>query len=312
MSISKKFSRFAWVVLIVNVVVVLMGAFVRATGSGAGCGSHWPLCKGVVIPRAPQIETIIEFSHRLGSGVALIFVLILFIWAFKIFPKRHPVRFGVSLSIFFIITEALVGAALVLFKWVAYDASTGRVISIAVHLVNTFLLLASISLTAWWASEGKPIKVKGSGKRSWIFIPALLGVLLIGVTGAITALGDTLFPVTSLAEGLRENFINTGNFLIRLRIWHPVIAVLVALYIGFVSFWVWNTCQDHWVKRFSVILGGLFIIQICAGLINVLLLAPVWMQIIHLLLAESVWITLVLLTATLLASKDNEKGELLG
>jgi heme A synthase len=311
MKISKRFSRFTWVVLFVNVVVVLMGAFVRATGSGAGCGSHWPLCKGVVIPRAPQIETIIEFSHRLGSGLDLILVLILFVWAFKNFPKRHPVRFGASLSLFFIITEALVGAALVLFKWVAYDASTGRVISIAVHLVNTFLLLASITLTAWWASGGKAIKIKGSGKKSWLIIPALAGVLLIGVTGAITALGDTLFPAPSLAEGLRENFINNGNFLIRLRIWHPIIAVLVALYIGFVSFWEWKSNQDPWVKRFSIILGGLFIIQICAGLINVFLLAPVWMQIIHLLLAESVWITLILLTASLLANKDNEKGELL-
>jgi heme A synthase len=306
---SKSFIRFAWAVLFVNVIVVLMGALVRATGSGAGCGAHWPLCNGVVIPRAPQIETIIEFSHRLSSGLALILVVILFVWAMKIYPKQHPVRLGASLSLFFIITEALVGAALVLFKWVAQDASTGRVISIAVHLVNTFLLLASITLTAWWASGGKPVQFRVNGKKSLVFIPALVGVLLIGITGAITALGDTLFPATSLADGIRQDFLNTGHFLVRLSIWHPIIAVLVALYTGFVSYWEWKSNQDLMVKRFSAVLGGLFIFQLCAGLLNVLLLAPVWMLIIHLLLAESVWITLILLTASVLAKTDDLKGE---
>ncbi len=306
---TKSFARFAWAVLFVNMLVVLWGAFVRATGSGAGCGSHWPLCNGEVIPRAPQIGTIIEFSHRLSSGLALILVVILFVWAWKIFPKKHPVRLGASLSFFFIITEALVGAALVLFKWVAQDASTGRVISIAVHLVNTFLLLASITLTAWWASGGSPIQIKGNGKKSWVLISALAGVLLIGVTGAITALGDTLFPSASLAEGIRQDFLSTGHILIRLRIWHPITAVLVAFYVGFIAYWEWNSNQDYWVRRFSATLGGLFILQLCAGLLNVFLLAPVWMQLIHLLLAESVWISLILLTASVLAKKDDSKGE---
>jgi heme A synthase len=306
---SKSFTRFAWAVLLVNVLVVLWGAFVRATGSGAGCGAHWPLCNGEIIPRAPQIKTIIEFSHRLSSGLALILVVTLFVWAWKIYPRKHPVRLGASLSIFFIITEALVGAALVLFKWVAQDASTGRVISIAVHLVNTFLLLASITLTAWWASGGNAIQFKGNGKKSLVLILALAGVLLIGITGAITALGDTLYPGTYLAGGIQQDYLKTGYFLFRLRIWHPVIAVLVAMSIGFVSYWEWNTNLDHCVKRFSSILGGLFILQLGAGLLNVFLLAPVWMQLIHLFLAESVWITLILLTASELAKKDDLKGD---
>ncbi len=302
---SKSFTRFAWAVLFVNMLVVLWGAFVRATGSGAGCGAHWPLCNGEVIPRAQQIETIIEFSHRLSSGLALILVVILFVWAWKISTKQHPVRLGASLSLFFIITEALVGAALVLFKWVAQDASTGRVISIAVHLVNTFFLLASITLTAWWASGGSAVQIKGNGKKSWVLIPALVGVLLIGITGAITALGDTLFPVSSLAEGIRQDFLDTAHILIRLRIWHPIIAVMVASYTGLVCYWEWKSNQDPWIKRFSAILGGLFILQLCAGLLNIFLLAPVWMQLIHLLLAELVWITLILLTASVLAKKDD-------
>lgn len=299
---------YAWGVLCFNIVVVLWGALVRATGSGAGCGSHWPLCNGEVIPPSPQIETIIEFSHRLSSGLALIFVIGLFIWSWKIYPKHHHVRLGASLSLLFIITEALVGAALVLFKWVAQDASIGRVISIAVHLVNTFLLLASITLTAWWASGANPIQLKGAQRNSLMMLVGLAGVLLIGVTGAITALGDTLFPAASLAEGLRQDFSETAHFLIRLRIWHPVIATLVGFYIGMISLWLWNSREEKWTRRFSAALGILFILQLSAGLLNVFLLAPVWMQLVHLLLADLVWITLVLLSASILEKKDGELG----
>lgn len=299
---------YAWGVLCFNIVVVLWGALVRATGSGAGCGSHWPLCNGEVIPPSPQIETIIEFSHRLSSGLALIFVIGLFIWSWKIYPKHHHVRLGASLSLLFIITEALVGAALVLFKWVAQDASIGRVISIAVHLVNTFLLLASITLTAWWASGANPIQLKGAQRNSLMMFVGLAGVLLIGVTGAITALGDTLFPAASLAEGLRQDFSETAHFLIRLRIWHPVIATLVGFYIGMISLWLWNSREGNWTRRFSAALGILFILQLSAGLLNVFLLAPVWMQLVHLLLADLVWITLVLLSASILEKKDGELG----
>lgn len=153
-------SRYAWGVLAFNLAVVLWGAYVRATGSGAGCGSHWPLCNGEVIPRALEVETQIEFAHRLSSGLALLLVIGLFVGAMRLYPRGHVVRSGAGLSLLFIITEALVGAALVLFSWVAQDASLGRVISVAFHLINTFLLLATITLTAWWSSGGKPISLR--------------------------------------------------------------------------------------------------------------------------------------------------------
>ena len=106
-----RFAKFAWFVLIWNVITALWGAFVRATGSGAGCGSHWPLCNGQVVPQAEQVATLVEFSHRIMSGLAMIGVLVLLIWAFRAYPKRHPVRFGAVASAVFIILEALVGAA---------------------------------------------------------------------------------------------------------------------------------------------------------------------------------------------------------
>jgi heme A synthase len=303
--IYSKFSKYAWGVLIFNLGVILWGAYVRATGSGAGCGSHWPLCNGEVIPRAPQIETIIEFSHRLSSGVAFILVLGMFLWAFRAYPKSHAVRLGASLSLLFIITEALVGAGLVLFEWVADDASAGRAISMAVHLINTFLLLASLTLTAWWASGGERISLADQGGLLFIFCIGFIGVILLGVTGAITALGDTLFPSDSLLEGFIEDLNPTSHFLLRLRVWHPIIAIVVGLYIIFVAGLLYLLRENQLLKRFASILILLFIFQLGAGIVNLVLLAPVWMQVLHLLLADLVWIAFVLLAAVTFGESES-------
>ena len=298
MSASKFFSRFSWGVLVYNLLVILWGAYVRATGSGAGCGSRWPLCNGEVIPRTPQFGTIIEFVHRISSGLSLFLVIILFFWAFRLFPKGNPVRFGAVLCLIFILTEAIVGAGLVLFEWVANDVSNGRVISMAVHLINTFLLLGSLTMTSWWAAGGARLKLRGQGVILWLFVFGFLGVILLGVSGAITALGDTLFPATTLSEGFSQDFNPAAHLLIRLRVWHPVIAVFLGFYLLFLSGLVALFRVTRTIRIFAALLAGFFIIQLGAGLVNLFLLAPVWMQLVHLFLADLVWITLVLLAMT--------------
>jgi len=300
-----RFAKYAWGVLAFNIGVILWGAYVRATGSGAGCGSHWPLCNGEVIPIEPQIETVIEFTHRLTSAAALLLVIGMFVWARRAYPQGRIVRVGASLSLFFIITEALVGAGLVLFQWVALNDSLERVISMAVHLVNTFLLLAALTLTAWWASGGRPLRLNGSG-QAWAFGLAYLAVMILGVTGAITALGDTLFPASSLQEGVIQDFSAASHFLIRLRVWHPLIAIISGTYILILSGLTALFRPQALVKRFTMILIGLFMAQLIAGLVNLVLLAPIPMQIIHLLLADLVWIALVLLGAANFAIDETD------
>lgn len=297
-----KFARYAWGVLGLNILVILWGAYVRATGSGAGCGSHWPLCNGQVIPGAEQIETVVEFTHRLTSGLALLAVLLLFIWGRRLYGRGEPVRRGVNLSLFFIITEALVGAGLVLFGWTAQDDSLGRAVSIVVHLVNTFLLLASLSLTAWWASGNAGGRLANRGGLLWLLGIGFAGALLMGASGALTALGDTLFPAGSLAEGLSRDFSPTAHFLERLRVLHPVLAVLVSVYLIAIAYFHNFKTYGAAPARLARWLTGLLLVQLAAGLVNVLLLAPVWMQMVHLLLADSVWIALVLLAAAALSA----------
>jgi heme A synthase len=295
-----RFAKYAWGVLVYNLAVILWGAFVRATGAGAGCGNHWPLCNGEVIPRAPQAETLIEFAHRLSSGLALLLVVVSLVWAWRAYPKGHPVRLGVILSMIFMITEALVGAALVLFEWVAYDASLERVFSISIHLVNTFLLLASLTLTAWWASGGPRPRLHERGAAFWGLGAGFLGMLVLGVSGAITALGDTLFPAESLAQGIQQDFSPAAHFLTRLRVWHPILAITTGLYLIFLALLLSGFKPHPTTRKLAGMLSGLFVVQLLAGLTNLILLAPVWMQLIHLLLADAVWITLVLLASSTL------------
>jgi len=298
-----RFAKFAWGVLAYNLVVILWGAYVRASGSGAGCGSHWPLCNGEVIPRTSQIETLVEFTHRLMSGAALIIVIILVVWAWRSFPAHHPVRLGAGFSMFFIITEALVGAGLVLFQLVAQNASIARALSMSVHLANTFLLLASLSLTAWWASREQSVDLKKGGLVTAGFGIGLLGVLVLGISGAVTALGDTLFPATSLAEGLSQDFSSTAHLLVRLRILHPTIAIIVSIYLILLVYWVGLIKPDPLSRILRRGLTILVAFQLLAGIINVYLLAPIWLQIIHLLLADSIWILLVILSSNTLAKQ---------
>jgi heme A synthase len=297
-----RFAKFAWISLAYNIFVILFGAFVRATGSGAGCGAHWPLCNGVVVPRPQQIETIIEFTHRVTSGITLALVVILAVWAWRIYRKGSLLRVSSALALFFTITEALVGAALVLFGWVAKNDSAARAISVMIHLVNTFLLLASITVTAWWATEGAPERLRLHGLPGALLLIGAGGILLLGASGAITALGDTLFPSSSLAEGFSQDFSPTAHYLIRMRVYHPGIAVSVGIYLFLVTGFVRRKINAPHLAGIVNLLYGLYAAQILLGILNIGLLAPVWMQIIHLLVSTLVWVTFVLMSTVVFSS----------
>lgn len=287
---SRRFSRAAWGVLAYNLLVVLWGAFVRASGSGAGCGDHWPLCNGVVVPRAPRIATIIEFTHRVTSGLALLAVAGIIIWALRLFPRGHRARRFAVLSGVFLCVEALLGAGLVLFRYVQHNASAGRAVYLSAHLLNTQILLAMLVLTAWYGSSGVSRAWRGVPK---VIAAALPVALLVAVSGALAALGDTLYPAVSLASGMQQEFSHSAGALLRLRALHPAVAVLGAIVLLAAAMTAWRSSKAA-VSRMGAIVALLVAVQIAAGALNVLLLAPVWMQILHLLIADLLWIALVM------------------
>jgi cytochrome c oxidase assembly protein subunit 15 len=307
-----RLAKFAWAVLGYSLLVVVWGAFVRASGSGAGCGSHWPLCNGVVVPRDPGAATLVELTHRISSGLALVLVVVLLVWAFRATRRGSPVRLGATLSFVFILVEAAIGAGIVLLEKVGEDSSVARAIWLAGHLVNTFILLACLTLTAWWASGGSPIRVRGVKRSAWVAGALLAGMLVVGVTGAVTALGDTLFPAPSLAQGFRQDLSPAAHFLIKLRVLHPALAVALGLGLliaipGLVARVPEGPMPPPSSESVAKALGALVLLQWAAGIANVLLLAPIWLQLVHLLLADLLWITLVLLTARALADRRRDR-----
>jgi heme A synthase len=297
---QKRFATFAWILVGYTVLVILWGAFVRATGSGAGCGTHWPTCQGDVIHRPQSIETMIELTHRLMSGVFGILILGLVIWAFRVFPRGHDVRKTAVLALFFTITESLLGAGLVLFELVSYNVSVARAFAASLHLVNTFLLLGFVTLTAWWGSGNPSVKLK-QGRLTWLLGLGLLAVIILSAAGAITALGDTIFPSETLLEGFQQDIDPAANFLVRLRVWHPVLAIVSSVYLLYLAGYVMAKRPfDNNIRRWGTITRIIVVVQLVGGALNVILLAPIWMQMVHLLLADSLWISLTIFSASAL------------
>jgi cytochrome c oxidase assembly protein subunit 15 len=299
-------ARFAWTALYWNIAVVLWGAYVRATGSGAGCGNRWPLCDGDIVGASANGQTIVEFTHRITSVISLLMVTGLVIWCWRVTKKGDWARYSTVLAAALLANEALLGAALVLLKHVGNDQSVGRLLFLCLHFGNTFLLLATLSLTAAWLSNGS---------RSYILIGkwrevgsiglGLLATMVTGITGAVTALADTLYPATSLPSSLAQDFSSGTPALLRVRLLHPAVATIAACYVLWVI-WRGSTAR-HRFSRSAIALIILLFVQVGIGMTNVLLLVPVWIQITHLFVADALWILLVLASADLVL-KPTEEG----
>jgi protoheme IX farnesyltransferase len=309
-----RFHQYAWGLLAYNLLVILGGAFVRASMSGDGCGNHWPNCNGALLPDFGQAKTLIEFSHRASTGLLLPLILVLVVWVFRAQPKGQPARAAAVFALLLTLLEAGIGAGLVLYRLVAHDQSVSRAIVMPAHLVATFLLLMSLALTAWWGQPavsdatgcGRTLRLKGQGAMGWALGLGLLATLALGVSGAITALGDTLFPASSVGAHVLGTHggapvPSSTHFLIGLRVYHPLIAMSAGLYLILIAALAMRLRPSPQVERFGRMVVTLFLLQMGAGLLNLGLLAPIWMQLVHLLLADLFWVSLVLLAAAALA-----------
>lgn len=297
---SRALRRFAWAVLVYFIAVILWGALVRATGSGAGCGDHWPLCNGTVLQHSPRADTMIEFTHRITSGISFFSALGLLVWVYKGTERGHLARAAAVASVAFTLVEAILGALLVKLGLTAQSQSPFRAPYLALHLANTLLLLAALTLTAHLLSR------QHGYKRQEVILVApvrtslgILVLLIVGVTGSLAALGDTLFPPHSLNSAFAQDFAAGSNWLVRWRWTHPTVAFLASIFL------IWLLVRAahrsaFWDNRsLSAIVLVLLAAQYILGVLDVFLLAPVWMQIAHLLGADALWAALVVLTARL-------------
>ncbi len=289
------FSKYALLYLIYNIYTILGGSYVRATNSGAGCGKHWPLCGGKVIPNFYFIHTLIEFSHRISSALVTVGGILLVAWSFYIYEKGNKIRHCSLGVLFFIFLEALLGALLVLLGLVAKNNSNLRLIFMPLHLVTTFLLLATLVITYVW-SKNYPSEFHLKNKPIKKSITSLLLLLFISCTGSITALSDTLFRPNYISENFINDIIFSQNILKILRSFHPILAIIISYILIKLLFSIktyknqLNEKNYITTNNYFKIFIGLTVIQIVIGFTNIFLLIPVWTQIIHLLTADLIWI----------------------
>jgi cytochrome c oxidase assembly protein subunit 15 len=284
---SKAMQRYAWAFVFYLIFVILFGGWVRISGSGAGCGNHWPTCQGVVLPVEPGIKTIIEFTHRITSGLSGIFGVAFVIWCWR--RKSEALPWAIATFVFLLI-EGFIGAVLVKKELVANDASLSRAIVIALHLVNTMaLMLCAVAMALRLGARTYRASPAGVG-----IVLAMFALVLTNATGAITALGDTLFPIQptmgpELLAKIREDLSPSQHFLVRLRIVHPIIAAAsAALLLG-----VFSLLQRKSGNRWATAGIALVSLQVVLGIANIWLAAPGVLQISHLLTAQLVWVCVV-------------------
>ena len=305
------FAKFAWATFAFNLAVILWGVFLRASHSGDGCGQHWLTCQGEVVPSAPELKTVIEYSHRVSTAVAGLVVLALVIWAFRAFERGTWVRKTAVLSMVFMIIEALVGRGLVLTGNTAGNWTPSRPYWTAGHLINTFLLIAFLALTAWFASGDRRMRF-GVPAKVWILLSiGVAEILFVGVTGSMAALTNMLFPSVSLTEGLAKDFDPNSHYLLRLRLSHPILSILSGVYLVFLSGWLKRLSDgDLPVSWWSRSLTTAVVLQLAFGAVTLLTLAPILLQLGHLLLADLVWVSFVLTAASFLALPANEPSDI--
>lgn len=300
------FAKFAWFTLAYNILVILWGVFLRASKSGDGCGQHWLTCHGEVIPSAPELKTIIEFSHRMTTGPAFVLVVILAIWAFRRFEKGSPVRKAALASLLFIVAEVLIGGVLVLTGNTAETLTAERPFLAIGHLINSFLLLASLTLTAWYAGDDRRLSFTGPRRPIILLAVAAAGILLVGTSGSVAALSNMLFPSATLAEGIARDFSASSNILLKLRVSHPILSIGTGVYLVFLAGWL-NALAGRQgpVQRSSSILTLIVVLQLAFGALTFFTMAPILMQVGHLLLADLLWISFILLSANFLSRPED-------
>ncbi|MBC7742227.1 MAG: COX15/CtaA family protein [Bdellovibrionaceae bacterium] len=274
-NLATKEARLLFFVWAYTLLVILWGAWVRISHSGDGCGDHWPLCGGALIPSFQQTKTWIEYTHRIMSGLYGLLVIFMFFRLrarIHLIPRQQSFLKKLILSfLILMITEALLGAILVKGQLVTVNDSLLRMMVMIFHQLNSFLLTGVTYLL--YRIFKSPNEVYSTKNQKYLFL-----FLLLPITGAIASLSTTLFPSVSLWQGIIDDFSHASHLFIRLRALHPLFAVLIAT--GFI---IWCYAKNH--SRLALE----FLIAITVGIITLLTLSPVYLKLAHLLIAHLLW-----------------------
>ncbi len=280
-----RFRQLCLTTLFFALFIIIWGAWVRFSHSGDGCGDHWPLCNDQFIPKNGEGKTWIEWFHRASSSMFGLVVLALSFYSFQCFPKKHKVRFWGSLSLIFTISEALIGAVLVLKGLTGQNDSLMRILILNLHLINSLFLTGSILMC--WRHSFKQVEIPF--KKISIFA---IMFLFIALTGSVASLSNTLYPSSSLIQGILMDLNKNSPLILQLRILHPLIAICITSCILY--FFIYKIYSKK-IRPISYTLIVFLVLGILTGTITLLSLSPVFMKLLHLLVAHTIWLCILLL-----------------
>jgi protoheme IX farnesyltransferase len=305
---SRRFAAFSAGVLAYTVLVILFGAFVSSSLSGDGCGVSWPTCHGSLLPDG-SAKSAIEYTHRLTSGLLGPMVLVMIGWVWRLFPRGLGARSAAVWLALITVLEAALGAKLVLNGWVAGDDSMQRVAMSGLHLANTFVLLSSATMLVYFGFGGRAIRWRGSSALHLAAWSILAGLMALGVTGAITSMGDLIYPKEFRLDRAIESLPASAHFLERMRQAHPFAAMGIGLLVAALARFASARTGSAAVARASRLLQAGYLVQLGIGLVSLATSAHIAMQMIHLLAADAMWITAVLLGALSLQALQAPSAE---
>ncbi len=317
---TDRFPVFAWIVLGFTILVIISGDIVQATESGAGCGETWPRCDGSLIPTISDLQTGVEFTHRMVTAILGFGYIAVVIGAWRrrgwsdesgalatvgrlLTPagftdayRRSSALWRVTVwAVVFFVIEVILGAMLVVFGWVESDASIGRVIVDSVHLVNTFAMVLTLTLVVFHASGGGALRLDRSRFSHQLLLAGAGIITLIGITGAINSLADALY----FSEDVIVEETPIASILVTIRGIHPVVAIgggiAVFLIVRYLA-----TGQGAGVRPYALAIQGIVWAQFIIGFLNIALLTPLESQVLHLLTAHVMWVLFVLFGAKLI------------
>ena len=281
------FGRYAWAVLAYTVFISVTGVLVRASGSGAGCGNTWPLCYGDVIPQAQALETAIEFTHRIISGLGFVAVMGLAWWAARRYPKGAEVRTAAFAAAFLMITETLAGGSLVLFDWVVNNRTWGRVVVMMVHLTNTHLLVAAVATTAWLASGGSFVCPREQEPWARWLPGGMFFIWLVSALGAVVALTEVVH-YWEAQGGLPAAYVGPAQVVRAMLPVHigAALSGLVYLVVAVRRLGLFRSPLRSLAHGVLMLYG----LQLLVGVLNAWLGLPGLVQMLHLLVGYGIWL----------------------
>ena len=296
---TRRFAQLAWAAAACTYLLIILGAIVRITGSGMGCGDHWPLCNGRLLPPLDDLGTLIEWNHRLAAALVSILVAATAGYGWWLqretgnrkretsngpiaLPSDSPT--ATARESFRVRPSVASYAALgLLILQVALGAVTVKLAlppwTVILHLGTAMLLLAALIVAAR-GSRSVPRSGAGVVALALGFTAVLAGALTANLGAASACLG---FP---LCNG---QLAPDGNSLQHVHWTHRLLAYTLFAY----TLWWAARTRGRWA--WGVV--ALVILQVAVGAVMVLLALPPPWQAAHVAVGAAVWAALVLAVA---------------